>query len=894
MVLDCLGALACKTAYHPVRVDRIVKPGFGPAMANAGLDGFMAEFLAIIIKQRKLALWLVQAAPEINQLPFRWTQWHDAPRLPGPFLDPKRSELPRSAFFGLLSSLFLLKYNFPFQNKDIMEPVDIPDPDAESGRNPKQGRSGQEAVRAIRLTSASAETAALGASAESGLADRARGFTTLVFMGALFVSAVWPAAIFAFLVALMGLQGILSLGPEWWVMIGAGALFPLPPIWIAVITWAKARDLSREARRLAQLADRLLEPDQTASHEIATVGMAIRREVESLSSGVEIALDKVRSLEGAVAAQAMAIDQAAGDAEARADQVRARMELERKALADITSSFKTQTEAHSRELEAQTQRVEDVTSSARSALEETARQLNRQGEAFTQAANAAVIGTEKVSGKLETQVEALNSLSDHTLATTDKLAGRYDEHAAALIAAAEGLGAENERLESTLAKQRELLGSVAELIARQNDQIATSLDDGSARLRSTLEDTVKQAQIAAAGFKSEIDAVAEGTGEVTEKIVDAARRASEFAKSAGADLSTEAARVQALVTEQTEVTKDVLGSLFDDFDVLYQNRAGELKELTASEIDALRSGLASAREEARVALTEQSEEAQTLITEATTAVTEAGDRLSAMFDKLLAASAVSNARFDATSTKVDEHMRTLPGLAEETASKIRGVLDEELNAFAKLADESARKIRTLNEAYGRHIPGLPRSAGFGEQRRPGILSEAAPLSLSGEPVRKGKWAWGEVLAAAERPFDKPSEVGAGEISMSGAPEDAKAFSKSSLEIFEALQSMAVDLDRALETDPPRDLLRRYLNGEKATFTQRLKEISSEDTSNKIHDKYLEDQDFRNHVNQYIEQFEGLLNEALSNDQEEIMIETFMSSTTGKVYFLLGGAIGHFG
>jgi hypothetical protein len=771
-----------------------------------------------------------------------------------------------------------------------MEPVDIPEPAEDPVRDPTR-----EPVRAIRLTSASAATASLEANADSGFADRARGFTMLIFMGALFVSAVWPAAIFAFLVALLGFQGIVSLGAEWWVMIAAGALFPLPPIWIAVITWAKARDLSREARRLGQLADRLMQPDQTASHEIATVGMAIRREVESLSSGVEIALDRVRSLEGAVAAQAMAIDSASHDAERRAEHVRARMEEERKALGDITSSLKTQTEAHSREIIAQTQKVEAVTSSARAALEAATAHLSHQGNAFLQATDAAVSGSQKVTSRLEAQIEALNTASDHALETTDKLAGRYDEQKDRLEAAATSLGAENDRLEITLTSQRELLGAIAELIARQNDQIATSIETGTRALRDTLEKTVAQAHEAAAGFKAEIQSVANDADDVTARIDAAAARAAQLTKTAGADLASEAIRVQALVTQQTEVTKTALGTLFDDFDRLYQDRAGDLKELTAGDVETLRAALESAREAAREALAEQSNNAQALIAQATGSVNDATDKLSSMFEKLLEASEKSSATFLVTSARVDEHMETLPGLAEETSSRIRSVLDEELNAFARLADGAAHKIRTLTDAYSRHIPGAPRSAGLGsayDQRRPGILGEATPLTLQ---TPKGDWAWGEVLAAADRPFDTDAgRQSAAPAAGDAGPKDAEAFSKSSLQIFEALQAMSVDLDRALETDPPRDLLRRYLNGEKATFTKRLKEISSDETATRIHDKYLEDQDFRDHVNQYIEQFEGLLNEAMAGDQEEIMIETFMSSTTGKVYFLLGGAIGHFG
>jgi len=247
-------------------------------------------------------------------------------------------------------------------------------------------------------------------------------------------------------------------------------------------------------------------------------------------------------------------------------------------------------------------------------------------------------------------------------------------------------------------------------------------------------------------------------------------------------------------------------------------------------------------------------------------------------------------------------MRTLPGLAEETTTRIRAMLDEELNAFAKLADESARKIRTLNQAYARHIPGAPKPNAWVEQRSDGFGTR--PLSLgSADPqnpdtikgdMTKGDWAWGDVLAAVDRPFDDKPDDSRPDIASSAMPNEAQAFSQSSLQIFEALQSMAVDLDRALESDPPRDLLRRYLNGERETFTKRLKEISNEETANRIHDRYLEDQDFRHNVNQYIDQFENLLNEAMKNDSEELLVETFMSSSTGRVYFLLGRAIGHFG
>lgn len=393
-----------------------------------------------------------------------------------------------------------------------MEDIDLPEPDATAP------------VRAITLTSASARTAAQGAGAEGGFSDRAKGFTVLVTMAAIFISAVWPAAILAFLGALLGFQGMLGLGPEWWVLIAAGALFPLPIIWLAVITWSKARELSQEARRLAHVTDRLIEPDQSAAHEIATVGMAIRREVDTLSSGVEAALSKVRSLEGAVAAQAMAIEQVAGDAEARAEQVRARMEKERVALHEVSEGLQKLSDGHAQDIQQHAASIDEVASKARAALDETTRHLDRQGQVLTQAVGTAVTDSRRVAESIELQVNELNSASDKALAATDELTRRYGQHLTSLEKTAEGLGLENNKLEETLAHQRELLAGVSELITNQNGQILTAIDGGVTHLDEALKRTVQSAKNAADTFKSDIASVAGGAEVAVSSIAKAAEK----------------------------------------------------------------------------------------------------------------------------------------------------------------------------------------------------------------------------------------------------------------------------------------------------------------------------------------------------------------------------------
>lgn len=751
-------------------------------------------------------------------------------------------------------------------------------------------------ARRISLTPASAHTAKRGEAAEGGFSDRARGYSLLVTMGAIFISALWPAAMLAFLGALLGFTGLLALGPEWWVLIGAGAIFPIPVIWIAVITWNKTRDLSEEARRLALVTDRLIEPDQAAAHEIATIGLAIRREVDTLSSGVEVALEKVRSLEGAVAAQALAIEDVASGAEERAEQVRSRMEKERIALKEVADGLHDLTKSHEEEIEKHTGSMEEVAKRARTALDETTRHLDRQGQVLTQAVSSAVSDSQRVAESIELQVGELNKASDKALAMTDELAKHYGEYLGELTKTADGLGLENNRLEKTLSRQKELLAGVSELITNQNGQILTAIDGGVNHLDEALRRTVQAARSATEGLKGSIDHISENAQEAAADITKAAEKAGFVAADAQSQLDSEAVRVRKILETQSALARETMNALFAEFESMFSEKSGALSGLSAQEVASLRKEIETVRGSAQTALTEQADEARALIKEATDAVKIASTGLSEMFDKVITASEKSGTTFASTSSRVEEHMRTLPGLAEETTTRIRSVLDEELNAFAKLADESARKIRNLNQAYARHIPGAPKPNTWGEPHGGALGARPLSLETSGNPrpdLTKSDWAWGDVLAAVDRPFDDEHGGGAREDN-AAMPDEAQAFSQSSLQIFEALQSMAVDLDRALETDPPRDLLRRYLNGERETFTKRLKEISSEDTANRIHDRYLEDLEFRHNVNQYIDQFENLLNEAMKNDSEELLIETFMSSNTGRVYFLLGRAIGHFG
>lgn len=124
-----------------------------------------------------------------------------------------------------------------------------------------------------------------------------------------------------------------------------------------------------------------------------------------------------------------------------------------------------------------------------------------------------------------------------------------------------------------------------------------------------------------------------------------------------------------------------------------------------------------------------------------------------------------------------------------------------------------------------------------------------------------------------------------------APANAPSHQMSSRHMVEALQAMAIDLCRFLEDDPPHELLKRYRNGERNVFARRLAGALGPEHLQMIAQKHQTDREFRDTVDRYIHQFEALLELTARNDRDNVLVETYLSSQTGKVYMTLASATG---
>ena len=110
-------------------------------------------------------------------------------------------------------------------------------------------------------------------------------------------------------------------------------------------------------------------------------------------------------------------------------------------------------------------------------------------------------------------------------------------------------------------------------------------------------------------------------------------------------------------------------------------------------------------------------------------------------------------------------------------------------------------------------------------------------------------------------------------------------------ISERLQSLAVDMSRLMETSISEDDWKRFNKGEKGLFVRKMLGFREKARLASIKQRYQNDQEFRNYVSRYMDEFKNFLSEARKRDQQGVLSTIFLSSDMGKLYMVLTQALG---
>ena len=109
-------------------------------------------------------------------------------------------------------------------------------------------------------------------------------------------------------------------------------------------------------------------------------------------------------------------------------------------------------------------------------------------------------------------------------------------------------------------------------------------------------------------------------------------------------------------------------------------------------------------------------------------------------------------------------------------------------------------------------------------------------------------------------------------------------------ITESLNSAAVDITAALDTDVSDAAWAGYLRGDRGIFTRRAVKLLEAPEAKAIAQLYESDEAFHRHVSHYIHDFEAMLRQLLSTRDGHSLGVTLLSSDMGKLYVALAQAI----
>ena len=105
-------------------------------------------------------------------------------------------------------------------------------------------------------------------------------------------------------------------------------------------------------------------------------------------------------------------------------------------------------------------------------------------------------------------------------------------------------------------------------------------------------------------------------------------------------------------------------------------------------------------------------------------------------------------------------------------------------------------------------------------------------------------------------------------------------------VLESLHSLSIDFIRTIDGKISEKEWKAYQKGDIAIFTTKLAESIDKMPSDKIRNKYMDDNDFRSYVQKFISQIEDVLDKTDSVDKGAVLGTTFAASDVGKIYRFL--------
>ena len=467
------------------------------------------------------------------------------------------------------------------------------------------------------------------------------------------------------------------------------------------------------------------------------------------------------------------------------------------------------------------------------------------------------------------ELTAEAALVDERLAERDRLfAAELDQRQTEFDARHEQflsrLGTQMSALDEAAANQRDEQNMHLANLDARNGEISEQL----AAFSSQIADVAAQGGAVETKLSTSVHAIANS--------LTASNTAISAADSAVAVLTDNAVRLLELIQASVQHTSENLPAAIGTS----ESRLGKIEERVRA-VHAL-SGEAASRGETLLAQTGQSREA----------LAGAVDQMAALHGQVSqsqAQHAASLAELQATLEAVRVESLSVAALAQhELAQSIEQLTGSARDAVAGIEAMSAQSISALARRIGEESGAAIDAA---------LRDRAAQIAGQLEEASvKASGASREATVHLRDQLAKVNEL-AGNLERRVAHARSRAeeqvdhdFARRVALITESLNSNAIDIARALDSDVTDTAWAAYLKGDRGIFTRRAVRLLDAPEAKAVAQLYEADRDFREHVSRYIHDFEAMLRQLLSTRDGHALGVTLLSSDMGKLYVALAQAI----
>ena len=363
---------------------------------------------------------------------------------------------------------------------------------------------------------------------------RPNRFGTVALVAGAVMSLFWIGIAAAFLWGLLGPKGLMALDPARKALIAAATL--LPPFLLLSIAAALARSaaMSDATKVLLAASDRLFAADETAANKAARLARAVRRELDGLNTGLDVAFQRMRTLEAVLEKQISTLDDAGARAQVRGNTIAARLHQESARIESLGDHLGDAAGRAGESVAGRTAQLKAMMESAEGTLKMATQSLDVQAAGFRAAITQAAEAPLQAAKSLEVQAARIEEVSDSAMSRAEFVLARQEKHRAQMGELVQKLKEESEIFETALSQQRTGMQNAIEALGGEARKFETVTGDAERHLELIMANAVNRAGQLTGAFAREAERLKE-TGEAASAVLSSLSAA---LKDAGAGAQT--------------------------------------------------------------------------------------------------------------------------------------------------------------------------------------------------------------------------------------------------------------------------------------------------------------------------------------------------------------------